>query len=109
MVANTLEGLHYTSFIKIKCADDVQRLFSLLRRLEGETKGEISKYIIDANASWNVSQCQIFLQIVNETNNSDIRDKILYLEQPFPVLLAEQDREEWQKVSKESCLKIVAD
>jgi L-alanine-DL-glutamate epimerase-like enolase superfamily enzyme len=68
--------------------EDVQSLVELMLLIEKETEGIVRKYIIDANASWSPHNCETFLTSIE--NYKNVKDKILYLEQPFPIVMSEQ-------------------
>lgn len=61
MLENTLQGIKFTTFIKLKYIDDISNLLALLHSLEKHTEGQVKKYIIDANASWSVKSCRNFI------------------------------------------------
>jgi L-alanine-DL-glutamate epimerase-like enolase superfamily enzyme len=58
----------------------VERNRDILRVFKNKNIGE--RWVIDANASWEVKNAISLLETIVELK---IREKIMYIEQPFPV------------------------
>ncbi|EGG24276.1 mandelate racemase/muconate lactonizing enzyme domain-containing protein [Cavenderia fasciculata] len=76
-------GAKYTSFIKIKLDDDVEKgihiIKSVLEHLEKQSK-PVTKISVDANSSWSPASAIKYLEYLKT-----IKHLISMVEQPFPV------------------------
>lgn len=109
MISNAMQSLKYTPFIKIKYIDDVLGLFSLFQSLEKASVGNIKKYIVDANASWSIESAKKFNHMIQEKKYQGLKEKILYIEQPFPICMSSEEQQLWANFKEISVIKIIVD
>jgi L-alanine-DL-glutamate epimerase-like enolase superfamily enzyme len=99
-ISSATLGLKYTSAIKIKASADIKSAIATLKLLCkscGMSKANKNVISIDANAAWTPKNALEFFDQISVPENKDIKDMIYMIEQPFPVEIANIEKE-WEAV-----------
>eukprot|EP01111_Echinosteliopsis_oligospora_P016324 TRINITY_DN6734_c0_g1_i1.p1 TRINITY_DN6734_c0_g1~~TRINITY_DN6734_c0_g1_i1.p1 ORF type:complete len:430 (-),score=69.52 TRINITY_DN6734_c0_g1_i1:84-1373(-) len=98
-------GVQFTNMLKIKLDSNIDRGIDIVNQLDQHLKNSktaMSKFSVDANASWTPDLCLEFLK-----KSEPIRDKFYMMEQPFPStflkegLPNQKEDLEWRAVKTE--------
>jgi L-alanine-DL-glutamate epimerase-like enolase superfamily enzyme len=92
-ISSTNFGLNHSPYLKIKLNRDLEIAKQILRTIHSiilEKNIKHCKLSIDANSDWTPEITEQFLDIIKE-----YKDYVYMLEQPFPVIIPEEDKQKW--------------